>query len=342
MALTVSSKIYPDELAGGEDDQGRRTYTQIFEVDQTDAGTLAAGVAVAAAAQAVMTGDAVPLRGDNYSFPDGTIDTDAFVLSFAWRRPLPNAEPKRWHITVNYGPFVGDPGQLAESDPLLWPTEYWVEWYEVSEVIENAKNVEALTQIGRAADTDGPIVNACGQETGEPLMRSVYYPILCCQKAYATLEEIIALNDTYQGTTNNGTFFGATARKAKYVHTDNSKLQRTQGVAYYLGTTKILINKKTWDRKIINNGWSHFEKSDASTYITGDAGLPYGNPFQSAPKLIRNLAFDDKDDDTNDVPCSEPMNLKLDGTLVAIGSLSEKITYRDLEEVDYAGIGIGS
>ncbi len=350
MPLTVSSKRLPDEQPGSEDDQGRRRYTDVFEVDQTDGGPLAAGVAVAAAAQLVVSGDPVPLRGDNYSYA-GTTDLDAFVLNFGWRRPDPKELPTRWHITVNYGPADGiNPGQLSEPNPLAWPTEYWLEWMEAQVPIESAKNVESLDQIGRAANTDGPLTNAAGEQPIDPYLKTVYLPILCCQKAYATLNEIIALNDSYEETTNNGTFFGASARKAKYLHTDNGRLQRTQGYSYYLGITRILFKKQTHDLKLLNNGFNCFVRDKTSgSLVMGETAPKFGNPFESAPKLFRfgvqnTLLASDTSVSTQEdfVPSSEPMNLNLDGTARLTSLPALNLTFRHLAEVNYAGIGIGS
>src|ERR1051326_2372491 len=102
MTLTVTSKRLPDEMPGGQDEKGCRTYTETYEVTQTDGGALAAPVAIAIAGQSVMTGDPVPLRGGNYSY-GGTTDPDSYAHSFAWRLPYPKDNPKIVHVTVNFG-----------------------------------------------------------------------------------------------------------------------------------------------------------------------------------------------------------------------------------------------
>src|SRR6185295_9547486 len=120
------------------------------------------------------------------------------------------------------------PGKLTETDPLLWPTEYWVEWTEEQIPLTEAKNVEEMIYALRSPNTLGPVTNACGVEFSEPLMKTIYYPVLHAQKAYETLDEIVALNVTYQNTTNNGSYFGAGQRKAKYLGTESGRIQKLQ------------------------------------------------------------------------------------------------------------------
>lgn len=343
MALTVFSKRLPTPEKGMEDRFGARTYEVVFEVDQTDSGSRAAGVAVVIAAQ-LLGVDPVPLKGDEYSF-DGTTDLDSFCQEIEWQRPDPDDRERRWHVACRYASLDGtDHGTIIEPDPLLWPTEYWVEWTEEQVVLQEAANVEELLyadSFPRTAGTLGPVVNACGIEFTEPLMKTIYYPVLHAQKAYASLDEIVALNNAFQGTTNNATWLTAPARTAKYLTTESGRKQRLQGVDFYMGVTRVWFKRATWDRKVLNNGWSHFKRPAANPdTIIYDAN---GNRV-----FFKNLIYDDPstieaDPDADpDVPCSEPLNLTLDGTLVGVGDDTTYITYRDLEEVSYAGIGIGS
>jgi hypothetical protein len=210
MALTVSCKRLPDQMDGGEDEHGKRTYKEVFEIDQTDAGALAAPVAMVIKAQSSNAGpDIVPLKGDNYSY-GGTTDLDSYAMRYGWKRPKEIDLKTRIHATVDYGPADGfNPGRLTEPNPTSWPTEYWLEWTEEQVPVKDVRNVSALPGANRDADTVGPIINGAGEEPVDPVFKLVRYPILCCQKAYATLNEIVALNTTYQDTTNNASFFGA-------------------------------------------------------------------------------------------------------------------------------------
>lgn len=335
MPLTVSSRRLPEEQRGGEDAQGRRTYTEVFEVDQTDGGPLAAGVAVVIAAQSVMTGDPVPLRGDLYSYA-GTTDLDAYAQGFSWRRPHPVTMPKRWHVTVEYGPVEGDPGTLSEADPLLWPVIYWKEVIEEQVPIERARIVEDLSHVGRAPDSLGPIVNACGQQQIDPQLKTIRYPVLCCQKNYATLDEIIALDAAFEETTNDDVFFGSPARTARYLGTDTGPPQQIQGTLFYTGVTRIWFRSATWDRAVLNNGMMHFRK-DGEEYILEN----------DKPKLFRHMirealfTEDGSQLQGEFTPSPEPANLALDGTALPTDQAGINLHYRFLAEVDYTGIGIG-
>lgn len=334
MPLTVFSKRLPTAEPGSLDKYGQRSYTIAFEVDQTDTGALADPVSILIAAQALVT-DPPPERGDTYSYNSFT-DIDSFCQEITWERPHPSDKPKRWHYTCRFGPLEGvDSDTLAEPNPLLWATEYWVDWVEEQVVLRRALNVDDLPTIGRAPLTEGPVVNACGVDFTEVPMKTIYYPILNCQKAYATLEEIVALNMAFQDTTNSSTFFGAGARTAKYLSTESGRIQRVNGQSFYMGVTRIWFKKSNWDYKILNNGWTHFERDAAEEIITdGD-----GNPFR-----YQNLVLDLNGTAAEDAnqPCSEPLNLALDGTILPPDTPAVYMAYRDLEEVDYSAIGIGS
>jgi hypothetical protein len=340
MTLTVSSRLLaPDAQPFSLNQVGQRTYELTWEVDQTDGGALAAGPSVFLAGSAVLTGNPVALGGDQFSY-GGFTDLDSFAQELTGRRPDPLNAPKRWHFTWKYMPLSGTSrGKLTTSDPLMFPTEYWVEWTEEQVVLEEAKNVDALPSIGRTALTTGPVVNACGVEFTEPLMKTIYYPVLHCQKSYATLDEIVALNTTYQGTTNNGNFFGAPQRTAKYLGTESGRIQRISGTEFYTGITRIWFKDATWDRQVLNNGWSHLETDSGGNIIT-QAGKPklFINRISQQTK---SEAEADPEAEP-DARASEPLNLTRDGLLRDPDALGVYVSYRDLDEVDYSGIGIGS
>jgi hypothetical protein len=337
MPLTVSSKRLPDAQPWSSDQLGRRTYTEVFEVDQTDAGDLASGVAVAIAAQQVLTGDPVPLRGENYSY-GGTTDLDAFALTFSGVRPRPVDFPKRWHITVTYGQPEVNSDALVEDDPLLWPPEYWVEWTEESVPLVEGRIVEDLSHVGLSPGTLTPLTNSAGQQTIDPQMKTVFYPVLCCQKAYATLEEIVALNTTYQDSTNNGVFFGAAPRTARYLLTESGRVQRAGQQAVYFGVTRIWFKAETWDRKILNNGWLHLKKN-GDNYLVDKEGNDPGLWRYKVQEITYDQAGQPVKGDFVDSP--EPANLNLDGTPKLNSEHAESISYRYLNELNYLGIGVG-
>lgn len=340
MPVTTTTVRLPQSGAGKEDRYGQRSYTVMFHVDQTDDGTIADGAAVVIAAQ---TATQVPLKGATYSY-DGLTDADSFLQEIAWERAFSADRQRRWLVTCQYSPAEGlDSGTISEPNPLRRPVEYWIDWTEEAVVVREARNVEDMLYADtfpRAAGTLGPVVNACGVEFTEPVMKTVFHPVLYAQKAYATLDEIVALNLTYQGTTNSATFFGGEPRTAKYLTTESGRIQRVNGQSFYMGVTRIWFKKDTWDYKILNNGWSHFksplDKPNAIVYKA-----------DGSRAFFRNLVYDNLEALENDpsldphTPCSEPLNLTLDGKVLGREDEAVYIGYRDLEEVDYSAIGIG-
>lgn len=341
MAFTLRSKRKNTAAEGACNALGERTYSVTYEVEQTDGGTLGEPMDILLAAMALSgsptsgAGDArVPAWGEEYSF-GGFTDTDSFLQNITWRRPSPEHHFGLWHFDLSYGPARNlDPGIFTEPNPLLWPVVFDLDWISEQVPLDAARVVEDLSHVGRSANSLGPVINSCGVEFTEPLLKTVYYPILIAKKNYATLDEIVALNLAYQGTTNDGTYFGASQRKAKYLQTASGGRQQVNGQVYYPGTTRIWFKRATWDRPVLNNGWSHF-RIEGGDYLLDDAGNP---------KLFKNKVHDNPAaaaDAEPDADCSEPLNLALDGTLQPSDTSALYLTFRDLEEVDYTGIGIG-
>lgn len=340
MTLTVECKRLPTAERGSSNQNQQRNYTKVFRIKQTDTGSRAGVKSLITAAQAVMSGDPIPVYGDEYT-DAGDTDEDSYAMDFGWEWPHPADKPKVLDVTVGFQPLQGGNthGRLIEPDPLSWPIEYWIEWTEEQVVLQEATNVEELTSIGRSALTLGKVVNACGVEFSEPLMRTVYYPVIHAQKAYESLADITALDLAFQNTTNSDTFFGAALRKAKYLGTESGKVQKINGTSLYMGITRVWIKDATWDRKVLNNGWNHFQLNAAKSAILNDV--------DGKPGLFPNRVQDDADTFESDsstepsVASTEPLNLGLTGLLLAPGTDPTYVTYRDLNEVAYSGLGIG-
>jgi hypothetical protein len=218
-------------------------------------------------------------------------------------------------ITVNFSP--PDPGEDEGSqsieNPLERPTVYDIQYIEQEYVVDKARNVEALSHgdgkgANRAANTLGPIVNAAGKRPDEPIVDTERNAIIVIERNYATLGAIMALNETYQRTTNSDaiTIGGESvdARRLKYLVTRSNGRQVENEIEYYRGTTEIEL-KKTTDRILDNVGYDYWDGAQVSRYT----------------------------DPTGEFP-AEPINLKLDGT--EDGDNTTTITYRYLEPVAYA------
>lgn len=234
---------------------------------------------------------------------------------FAKRFPAEMTDKHRlyWTIQANFSPPEKgeDEDQQQQPNPLLRPPVHDIQYIEQEYVVEQAKNVQELTGgFTRAANTLGPIVNAAFRRPDEPIVDTERNAILVIERNYATLGDIINLNETYQRTCNSDavTIGGQeiSARRLKYLVTRSGGKQVENDIVFYPGITEIEL-RKTTDLTIDNVGYEYWD-DDASKYVRAKDG---DGEF-----------------------AADPVNLTLGGELILTETTT--ITYRYLEEVAYA------
>lgn len=250
----------------------------------------------------------VPYRGEAWpENPDYGLFADTFTFT-------PVDELLKWYeVAVNYVPLKsGEPDTGSNNDnPLLWPRTYRWDWVEFEEAVTTAKNVDTFTGGGgRAALTEGPVVNPAYQEYDEGLFDTVREGVLVVRWNLASLEDVSDIEDTYSGTCNSDTVLGRPLRRWKYIGIEDGEEQTANGIKYRPVAVRIQLTRST-DRKINSVGWKHLDAAGVDL-VTAKV----------------------KDEDTGEMmPASEPVFIGLDGKFSA-SAISN--TWRWLREVPYA------
>jgi hypothetical protein len=236
-----------------------------------------------------------------------------------------------WHCTVSYNPLKpGEPNtDGVNDDPLLYPPTYWLEFIEFEEPITQARNVEEIgndTKKGkREALTLGPVVNGALQEFEEPLMKTTRQTVLCMQRNYPSLDEILDIDDRFSDTCNSDAVYGREARQLEYIGIESGGVQTSNEIDYYSGVVRVKVTKST-DREILNLGWRYW------SILRGDAL----NPDEKVESIFKVDELDDDGKKTGEkIPAPEPSFLNLRG-----GKSTEptSLHYRYLREVPYSGL----
>ena len=251
----------------------------------------------------------IPLRG--FRFP-GNLAYPLFVESYQMQT---TDEVERYiDVTVNYtSPKDGEENREDRpTNPLQWPAEYNISWIEEEYVIEEAYNVDPLGPASnRRQPSFGPVVNGALQEFDEPLVDTRRYPVLQITWNVSSLGSVIALNETFQGSTNKDTFLGAQPRRCKYLVAETSGKQVANDVTYYPMTVTVAVLRTT-ERLVNNVGWNYRTAS-------GELAPAKVNDEESG-ELVRP---------------SEPIFLKLDGAKADKGT-APVVRYRYLRELNYS------
>ncbi len=238
-----------------------------------------------------------------------------FANNISGRRTNENRQVWKFDVTFGPPPEGEDETQQEQDNPLLRPPIYGIDYIDEEYVVEQARNVEALGvefAAGapyRAADTLAPITNGAGIRPDEPIVRTRRRGVIRIQRNYADLGTILDMNEDYQDTTNsdeitigNKTF---SPRRLKYELTREGGKQIENGITYYPGVTEIAIHKTT-DLIIDNVSFSYYTVAGALKRFLDDDGEPL----------------------------ADPQNITRSGLQ---SSSKTTITYRDLEQVAYAG-----
>ncbi len=218
----------------------------------------------------------------------------------------------KWVITCNYAPL--EPGSRpsdSEPDPLLRPGRYWLEFREYSETVDEAWNIDAhvdpTTTTTRAADTLGPIANTAGQDYDEALQETDHLMILCCEKNFATLQEIADIHNDYHSSLNSNDDYYTHYDKmqARYEGVTCSQPQYENGAEYYRATVRVALSSEPFTRDIVNRGYQYY-KASTDELIQWDG--------------------------------SEPALLKANGEKLPDGELGNVVKYRTRRLVDYTNL----
>lgn len=280
------------------DKRARGTYEAVWHVQTDD--PMDGPVTVLTEAQALASSERVPALWSTYAFHDEQ-DIASFLRSFRVEpREDPHNSKTLWRVIAHYEPLEpqeqeGD----GDTDPLQRPVRYRLEHTSYTRVVEQ--------------DNEGnAIVNACEQEFDEPIEDEQSRIILVAEKNFASLQEIINLNLTYAGKVNNDSYRGA-GERMWYCHTIGcSDLQTEGNVSFYTATFRLELNFETWDRKVLNRGFKHYDDSNKLVQATDTAGIP----------------------------CNEPILLDEDGTRLADGATGNFITFKVKKEVAFSGLGV--
>lgn len=296
-------------LSGSESfDSQSDTVTLEYEV-QYDSIPTNFYVAIARARAA--TGEPVPARRSLYATSSALLLARTFSADIDWK----GGKKTLWKWTVTFGPPPqgegGDGDASIIENPLERPPVFNIEYMDTEKVLDKARNVEALSHGdgkggNRAANTEGPIVNAAGKRPDEPVMVSDRTEVLVIKRNYPDLATISGINSLFKRTTNSDSPQGYSARQLRYLLTSSDGVQNENGYEFWPGTTTILAEDTT-DLIIDNVGYDYWDAGDAD--------------------WVRVL-------DADGQPVAEPVNLKLDGDKG--GDNSTTITYRYLTETEYA------
>lgn len=268
----------------------------------------------------------VPAHFASYSL-FGSSDSSAFAQTYDVKRIKDGEEGKLgkyWLVTVGWAlPDKADDDATSQEDPLSRPVRYNVEREEMQVIVEEGWNEEELPALGRAEETLGPIVNAAGGEPGTPLTKTIRVPVLVARKNFATLEEVVAIQQAYEDKLNDGDFFGAPEKTALVREVTISDELFGGGIEYREATFRIAIFHDGWSIPLVNRGYRHWKILD------GD----------EEPTLIEAKVWDEVEG--REVPSAEPVNLELDGFKTPDGEIGTVINYRVHDTASFAGMGIG-
>ena len=162
--------------------------------------------------------------------------------------------------------------------------------------------------------TGAALVNSAGQDFEETPTKDRYYTVYVAQKNFATLEEIVEINDTFDDTCSSDTVLGRPAQTMRFIGCEISQPIIEAGITYYQGTFRLAYKKEGWKTPLWNRGWAYWDR----------------------PKTNAGARLVSKDG--NGQPLAAPVRLALDGTLLAQNQADTATEYLLYKPVAYASL----
>jgi hypothetical protein len=255
----------------------------------------------------------LPLLYDNYQEWNPGVTAAPLYEDFGVRCMAiairPAGKPQLWKATATFRKLSNGEAPADDvANPLLLPIKYWIEFSDMYETIKYGAPTIPLGPAGaRQAGAFGPIVNGALKpfpDEIQDIRRRAYY---VAEKPFATLQEILDLNATFDGTENDGTWYGYTAGHARFAGVTSTRKLTLNDIDYYLGTIRVEVSGNRFEKQVDNVGYEYFEALGIN--------------------LVKTTGAD-------------PVKMDDTGVILADNSDVEQITYRLLEPEDYTGLGI--
>lgn len=211
----------------------------------------------------------------------GEVDPGLFLMSVSTNQN--ESKLTQWSVTGSYKnlPF-GVTSTDANTNPLLRPWKYRIDFDTISKVITEGWNVESFQPLGlasRPAGTRGPITNTAGQEFGdtveEPRTRLIYVGT----RNFSTLAEITAIGIQYADSLNSSPFQGYPIGYCEFLGIQASDLINESGVEYYQGTVRIALNQKPVQLNAVNSGWKAWLSGTNISNVRDEKGQSVSEPI---------------------------------------------------------------
>ena len=284
----------------------------------------------------------IPKRGDTYSIqevdaggsPTGPIldSASGIYCRSVTATPVPDSAQMIYDVDVLWAP--PDPGKtagsLTVSNPLTRPPQYHIEYESESVAIEEAELVSPTALVDasgatvHAAGSSIPLVNAALRKFEDVLFEESQVLVLVVTQNVSDYTAALALNDTYQNTSNNDVlprFGNAPAGTLAFRGATTSGPIIEGAQTYYEMQTRVAFKQSGWDVEVANVGMAH--------YVTV---APLAATYSDDPLV-------DKQQQLNgDEPFnySEPQKLSATGTKLPSSTAGNFITYRTKPRISYA------
>jgi hypothetical protein len=240
----------------------------------------------------------LPIIGNSYYVTSTEKDLGSFAEEINYRLESASANPDHavWNVTVNYGPY--DANTFPEN-PIDWPIVAWF----------GSQNFERIAWKDRNGD---PIKNSANSAFSEPVTVDDNRSLL-----YVTRNELVSTYDydlaaTYRNSVNDAVWNGFATRTVKCVSIDTGEPQYNSvaGVRYYAVKYVFDINLDTWDKVLLDQGYTDISLLDSTKRLT-----------------IR---------DSNGQPLTEAALLNGSGHRLAANGTPVFLTFRVASELDFA------
>ena len=112
-------------------------------------------------------------------------------------------------------------------------------------------------------DTDAlgkPFLNSAGQPFDTKIVIERHQPVIVCQKNFATLDEILKINDENENKINRSTFRSYSRYRVLFKGAEASQPQYQNGIEYYTATMRFHTSPRSWQPKLLNRGWAYKDK----------------------------------------------------------------------------------